>query len=165
MDREAITVRPAAVADVEALVRLRVANAEAHLAFDRGTYRVPARDAVLRHFTAMLADGPERHAVLVAELAGRTVGMVEVLRNPDPPDHQILRPDAPSAQIHTVVLDSARDRGVGTALIDAAVKWAAEHGITYLSAGIHHQNSGAVRFYGRHGFANYGVLMGRPVIG
>ncbi|WP_260415124.1 GNAT family N-acetyltransferase [Actinoplanes digitatis] len=160
-----ITVRPAAVADVESLVRLRVTNAEAHLALDPETYRVPARDAVLRHFTAMLADGSQRNAVLVAELAGHVVGMVEVLRNPDPPDHQILRPELSAAQIHTVVAEDARDRGAGAALIDAAVTWAADHGITYLSAGIHHRNAGAVRFYGRHGFADYGRLMGRQVTG
>jgi GNAT superfamily N-acetyltransferase len=160
MDGNKITVRPAVAADAESLVLLRNANAEAHLAFDPRTYRVPDREAVLRHFAAAVTDGSGRHALLVAELAGRPVGMVEVLRNPDPPDHQILRPE-PSAQIHTVVLDDARDRGVGAALVDAAEKWAVAHGIVYLSAGIHHRNPGAVRFYGSHGFADYGVLLGR----
>ncbi|MEV4639840.1 GNAT family N-acetyltransferase [Actinoplanes sp. NPDC049548] len=160
MEPEQITVRPAVPADGESLVRLRIANAEAHIALDPQAYRVPAREAVLRHFTAVLTGPAEHHVVLVADLGGRTVGMVEVVRSPDPPDHQILRPE-PSAQIHTVVADEVRGRGVGAALLGAAETWAVAHGITYLSAGIHHRNAGAVRFYERHGFAGSGISLGR----
>lgn len=160
MGAEKVTVRPATAADAESLVQLRLANAEAHLALDPEVYRVPAREAVLRHFAAMLTDEAGRHAVLVAEIAGRTVGMVEVLRNPDPPDHQILRPES-SAQVHTVVADDARNRGVGAALLDAAETWALARGISYLSACIHHRNAGAMRFYGRHGFADSGISLVR----
>ena len=152
--------RPAILADAESLVQLRVVNAEAHLALDPRAYRLPARDAVLRHFVATLTDDSGRHVVLVAELSGRIVGMVEVLRNPDPPDHQILRP-RPSAQVHTVVADAVRDQGVGSALLNAAEQWAATQGIAYLSAGIHHRNAGAVRFYSRHGYADSGISLVR----
>jgi GNAT superfamily N-acetyltransferase len=158
MGAEKVAVRRAVTADVDSLVDLRVTNAEAHIALDPQTYRMPARDAVLRHFTGVLADETNRHAVLVAEVAGRTVGMVEVLCNPDPPDHQILRPQ-PSAQVHTVVAVDARGLGVGTALLRAAENWAATRGIAYLSAGIHHGNAGAVRFYGRHGFEDSGISL------
>jgi hypothetical protein len=93
------------------LVELRLANAEAHLALDPDVYRVPRREAVVRHFTAMLGDEAGRDAVLVAEAPdGRVVGMIEVLRQSDPPEHQILRPE-PSAQVHTVVLPDARGSG------------------------------------------------------
>ncbi|PWR11610.1 hypothetical protein DKT68_05145 [Micromonospora acroterricola] len=156
-----LTVRAANVADVPALVELRLANAEAHLALDAGTYRVPRREAVVRHFAGMLTDEPGRDAVLVAETPdGRVVGMVEVLRLPEPPEHQILRPE-PSAQVHTVVLPDARGLGVGSALLEAAERWATDRGITYLSAGIHHRNVDAVRFYSRHGYADSGLSLGR----
>ncbi|MGW4946085.1 N-acetyltransferase family protein [Actinoplanes sp. NPDC004185] len=158
------TVRPATTSDVDALVRLRVANAEAHLALDPQAYRIPEPEAVRRHFAALLAEGPAGHAVLVAEVAGRVAGMVEVVRSPEPPDHQILRPE-PSAQIHTVVAEDARGRGVGSALLSAAEQWASTAGITYLSAGIHHRNAGAVRFYGRYGYTSSGLSMGRQVHG
>jgi GNAT superfamily N-acetyltransferase len=149
------------VADVPSLVELRLANAEAHLALDPGTYRVPRRDAVVRHFTAMLGDESGRDGVLVAEAHdGRVVGMIEVLSQSDPPEHQILRPE-PSAQVHTVVLPDARGLGVGSALLEAAERWASDRGITYLSAGIHHRNVGAVRFYGRHGYTDAGSSLGR----
>ncbi|MEU8233062.1 GNAT family N-acetyltransferase [Actinoplanes sp. NPDC048967] len=156
------TVRPATAADVDALVRLRVANAEAHLALDPQVYRIPERAAVRRHFAALLAEGPAGHAVLVAEVAGRIVGMVELVRSPESPDHQILRPE-PAAQIHTVVAEDARGRGVGSALLSAAEQWASTAGITYLSAGIQHRNAAAVRFYGRYGYTTSGLSLGRRV--
>ncbi|MER7587071.1 GNAT family N-acetyltransferase [Micromonospora sp. NPDC127501] len=149
-------VRAASLADVPALVALRLANAEAHLALDPDVYRLPRRTAVIAHFTAVLSDATCRDAVLVAEQDGQVVGMVEVLRQPEPPAHQILRPE-PSAQIHTVVLGEARGSGVGSALLVAANRWAAEHGLSYLSAGIHHRNASAVRFYRRHGYAPSGT--------
>ncbi|MGV9806992.1 N-acetyltransferase family protein [Micromonospora chersina] len=157
------TVRPAGVADLPSLVDLRLANAEAHIALDPGTYRVPRREAVERHFTAVLADEAGRDAVLVAEAHdGRVVGMIEVLPQSEPPEHQILRPE-PSAQVHTVVLPAARGLGVGSALLAAAQRWASDRGITYLSAGIHHRNVDAVRFYRRHGYTDAGLSLGRRV--
>ncbi|GLW29367.1 hypothetical protein Areg01_23070 [Actinoplanes regularis] len=73
--------RPAALADLDVLVRLRVANAEAHLLLDPETYRIPEEAAVRRHFAAVLIEESGQHAVLVAEATGRVVGMVEVLRS------------------------------------------------------------------------------------
>ena len=73
MQEVGLTVRPASLADVPSFVELRRANAEAHLALDPGVYRIPQREAVVRHFTAMLADELGRDGVLVAEAHdGRT---------------------------------------------------------------------------------------------
>jgi hypothetical protein len=80
--RELLTIRPATRDDVPALVELRLANAEAHFALDLEAYRVPPRAAVARHFTGVLAGGPDGDGVLVAETPdGRVVGMVEVVRS------------------------------------------------------------------------------------
>jgi GNAT superfamily N-acetyltransferase len=157
-----LAVRPAHSADIPALVELRLSNAEAHLALDADTYRRPRYEAVVRHFTAVLADQAGRDAVLVAEVDGRVVGMVEVLPRPDPPEHQILRPE-PSAQVHTVVLPSARGLGVGSMLVRAAEQWATGRGIRHLSAGVHHRNVDAMRFYARHGYGDAGVSLGKSV--
>ncbi|MBM0257384.1 GNAT family N-acetyltransferase [Micromonospora sp. 4G55] len=163
MQQADVRIRPASLADVPFLVELRLANAEAHLALDPDTYRVPQRAAVVEHFSAVLADESRRDAVLVAEAVGRVVGMVEVLRNSDPPEHQILRPE-PSAQVHTVVLPDSRGLRVGTALLEAAERWATDRGITYLSAGIHHRNIDAVRFYSRNGYTDAGLSLGRQLM-
>ncbi|MFG2059268.1 GNAT family N-acetyltransferase [Micromonospora sp. NPDC048930] len=165
MRKTGLAVRPATLADVSSLVELRLANAVAHVALDPRIYRVPQREAVVRHFTAMLTDESGRDAVLVAEPHdGRVVGMVEVLRTSEPPEHQILRPE-PSAQVHTVVLADVRGLGVGAALLDAAEQWAIDQGIAYLSAGIYHGNVGAVRFYSRHGYTDSGVSLVRRLPG
>ncbi|MEU7840624.1 GNAT family N-acetyltransferase [Micromonospora sp. NPDC049114] len=162
MRRTPTVVRQATRSDVPALVELRRANAEAHLALDPDVYRLPQREAVVSHFTTVLGDRAGGDAILVAEHDGQIVGMVEVLRLPEPPAHQILRPQ-PSAQIHTVVSSAARGLGIGSALLDAAARWATENGITSLSAGIHHRNDGAVRFYSRHGYAPSGTLLNKPL--
>ncbi|SCG68482.1 GNAT family N-acetyltransferase [Micromonospora halophytica] len=124
-----MTVRPAGPAgpaDLPALVAPRIANAEAHLALDPTAYRVPDPAVVAGHFRDTLA--ADRDAILVAEAAdGQVVGMVEVLRQADPPAHQILRPEA-SAAVHTVVLPGHRGRGVGAALLAAAREWASAVG-------------------------------------
>lgn len=165
MQKAGLAVRPATMADVPSLVELRLANALAHIALDPHIYRVPQRDAVVRHFTAILSEESRRDAVLVAEAHdGRLIGMVEVLRSSEPPEHQILRPE-PSAQVHTVVLADVRGLGVGAALLAAAVQWALDQGISYLSAGIHHRNAGAVRFYSRHGYTDSGISLGRRLPG
>ncbi|MFG1654570.1 GNAT family N-acetyltransferase [Micromonospora sp. NPDC049275] len=156
-------IRPARLSDVASLVELRLANAQAHLALDASVYRVPQRDAVMRHFVAMLTDQAGQDGLLVAEAHdGKVVGMVEVLPHPDPPEHQILRPE-PSAQVHTVVLPEARGLGVGSALLAAAERWAGGRGIRYLSAGIYHRNTDAVRFYSRHGYTDAGLSLGKSV--
>ncbi|MEV6847615.1 GNAT family N-acetyltransferase [Actinoplanes sp. NPDC051411] len=144
----------APLASLEALVRLRMANARAHVALDPAAYRVPDSAAVRRHFS----DAATRDGILVAELGRQVAGMVEIVPNPLPPEHQILRP-RPSAQIHTVVADDARGNGIGGVLVEAAVRWAAGRGIARLSAGIHHANEGAVRFYEQHGFTGSGVSL------
>lgn len=159
METTELTIRQATAADVAALVELRIANAEAHVALDPDTYRVPSRDAVAQHFAAVLAADTREDAIFVAETPdGRVLGMVEVLRHPSPPEHQILRP-LPSAEIHTVVLDDARGGGAGAALLAVAQHWATDQGIRYLAAGIHHRNAGAVRFYARAGFADAGFRL------
>src|SRR5690242_14454850 len=110
-----VVVRPARGSDLAALVALRRANAEAHVALDPAAYRVPDPALVAAYFMATLAAG--RDALLVAESeAGEVVGLVEVLIQPDPPDHQILRPSR-RALVHTVVLPQARSTGVGAALL------------------------------------------------
>lgn len=81
--------------------------------------------------------------------------------NPDPPDHQILVPRR-AAQIHTVVLDGHRGKGVGRALVAAAERAAAERGVAVLIAGILGANTDAVGFYARAGFGRHGIHLSKP---
>ena len=156
-----IAVRTARADDVPSLVRLRQANAQAHIEFDPATYRMPDAEAVRRHFEHVVStDGDV--LILVAEVDGEVAGMVEVVPVPDPPDHQIAVPRA-SAEVHTVVLDGYRNRGVGRALLEEAERVAAHRGAVVISAGILTLNQGAVRFYTSAGFGARGTWLRKEI--
>lgn len=154
-------VRRAGVGDHDALVGLRIANAERHVELDPGLYRLPDVEAVRRHFDASLSGGSES-LVLVAETGTRVVGMAELVPLALPPDHQILIP-RPAAEIHTVVLDGHRGEGVGAALVAAIERAAVERGIVVLYAGIFAPNTGATRFYSAAGFGPRGTLLSKEL--
>lgn len=142
-----------------------MANAEWHIRLDPVAYRRPDPASVRRYFAEVLASG-ERAEVLVsvAETSGEVVGMVELVIMPDPPDHQILVPRR-HAQIHTVVLDGHRGKGVGAALVAKAEQRAADRGLTHLYAGILASNTGAVRFYSAAGFGDNGISLRKELRG
>jgi GNAT superfamily N-acetyltransferase len=152
------TLRPATLADIPALVALRLANAAQHVALDADVYRVPDAEAVRRHFESVI----DSALITVAEVDDSVVGMAEVVLLQPAPDHQILVPRT-GADIHTVVLDTHRGRGVGAALVTAAEQVASAHGVSTLYAGIFAANTAAVSFYSACGFTPRGTLLSRSV--
>lgn len=154
-----IFVRPAERGDVPALVRLRLANAERHVQLAPGIYRRPDAEAVRRHFEEVVGDG-STVLISVAEVAGEVVGMAEVVLRAEPPDHQILIPRR-GADLHTVVLDTHRGHGVGSALVAAAERAAAAAGVSVIYAGIFAPNEAAVAFYSSSGFTPRGLLLSK----
>jgi GNAT superfamily N-acetyltransferase len=150
-------IRPAEHRDVSALVRLRLVNAERHVELAPDLFRLPDVDAVRRYFEQVWASG----LISVAEVDGEVVGMAEVVLLADPPEHQILVPRR-SADIHTVVLDGHRGRGIGAALVAAAERVAARHGATVTFANIFATNERAVAFYSAAGFGPRGILLSKP---
>ncbi|MCP2244880.1 Ribosomal protein S18 acetylase RimI [Lentzea aerocolonigenes] len=157
-DRQVTLIRPAERGDVAALVRLRLANAERHVQLAPDLFRIPDEVAVRRHFEDAVG-----HALIsVAEVDGEVVGMVEVvLLLADPPDHQILVPRR-AADVHTVVLDGHRGRGIGAALVAEAERVAAAHDVSIVYANIFATNDDAVRFYSSAGFGPRGILLSKP---
>ena len=150
-------VRPAGRGDVPALVQLRLTNAERHVQLDPSIFRMPSADAVRQHFEEVV----DRALITVAEVEGEVVGMAEVVFLPPPPDHQILVPRR-TADVHTVVLDGFRGRGIGKALVAAAQQVAMAHGAWKLYANIFAPNDEAVAFYSGLGFGPHGILLAKP---
>jgi GNAT superfamily N-acetyltransferase len=150
-------IRPAEHRDVPALVRLRLVNAERHVELAPDLFRLPDVDAVRWYFEQVWASG----LISVAEVDGEVVGMAEVVLLADPPEHQILVPSR-SADIHTVVLDGHRGRGIGAALVAAAERVAARHGAAVTFANIFATNERAVAFYSAAGFGPRGILLSKP---
>jgi ribosomal protein S18 acetylase RimI-like enzyme len=159
-----ISIRTARADDVPALVQLRMANGERHAALDPAGHRVPEEAPVRRYFEELLSGAAGTGVVvLVAEADGTVAGMTEVIiRSEPPPDHQILIPST-RAEVHTVVLEGFRDRGLGSTLVQAAEKYAAEQGVSMLIAPILAPNTEAVSFYSRAGFGSHGVILSKKL--
>jgi GNAT superfamily N-acetyltransferase len=71
-------------------------------------------------------------------------------------------PDAPTASLYQVwVAPQARGRGVGAALLDAAITWARERRATALHLGVTAGDGAAMRLYRRAGFVDVGAPVPR----
>lgn len=158
-----ISVRPARAEDVPALIQLRLANAERHAGLDPVGHRLPETGAVRRYFIELLTGSAAPEVtVLVAELSGSVAGMTEIVLAPAPPGHQILAPRR-TAQVHTVVLERYRGKGIGKALVTAAEQHAAQHGVTRLLAPILESNTEAVTFYSQAGYGPHGIILSKEL--
>jgi len=134
------TIRAAAAGDLDALSRLLGTLFALEADFQPDAARQRAGLALL------LAD-PERRAVLVAERAGRVIGMVTgqlVVSTAE---------GAVSAWIEDlVVAEPEQGRGTGRALVDAAAAWARGRGAARLQLLVDEENLPALGFYRRLGW-------------
>jgi GNAT superfamily N-acetyltransferase len=134
-------VRHATGDDVDALVELlrQLFAIEQDFRFDHERQRRGLR---------LLLDDRDGAVVLIAESAGRAVGMCSV---------QVLTSTAeggPVGLVEDVVVDAdVRGRGIGTALLAAAEDWARDRGLMRLQLLADGTNEPALRFYGKHGWS------------
>lgn len=133
-ERQQATLRPMEPGDLEAVGRL----------LGQLGYALEA-DEVARRFAAVTA--AEGHRVLVAEQAGRVVGLLHVFARP-----ALEKP--PEAVVQALVVDdAARGAGLGRLLMQAAERWAAEQGFASVALGTHVAREDAKAFYARLGYA------------
>jgi GNAT superfamily N-acetyltransferase len=104
-------------------------------------------------FRAML-ELPQ-HAIFVAEdNRGRVVGLLTVSQR------WTLWHAGPCALIEELVVDEgARGKGVGRALMQAALDWAKAQGCSEVEASTEEDNTGAQAFYRRLGFSGVALLL------
>ena len=88
-------------------------------------------------------------AVYVAEAEEGVVGRLSVGRDPHPASHHV-------ADLGLMVAESYRRRGVGRALLEAAVDWARSHGVSKLELHVFPHNEGAIALYDQFGFEREG---------
>jgi RimJ/RimL family protein N-acetyltransferase len=88
-------------------------------------------------------------AVFVAETPEAIVGRLSVGRDPHPASHHV-------ADLGLMVAKSHRRRGVGSALLEAAVGWARSRGVQKLELHVFPHNEGAIRLYEQFGFEQEG---------
>jgi RimJ/RimL family protein N-acetyltransferase len=88
-------------------------------------------------------------AVFVAEDDGHIVGRLSIARDQHPASRHV-------ADLGLMVAASHRRRGIGTALLDAAVHWARGSGVHKLELHVFPWNEGAIALYERFGFEREG---------
>jgi GNAT superfamily N-acetyltransferase len=157
-----VRIRAAGLQDVSALVRLRLVNARHHVDLGPKVHRLPEAGAVHGYFTDRLRGGEDELILLAETDDDEVAGMAEIVVRPDPPEHQIVIPRR-VAEVHTVIQDVHRGRGVGKALLAAAEKVAQARGVAVLLAVIFAPNEDAARFYTSAGFGPHGVLLAKEL--
>jgi RimJ/RimL family protein N-acetyltransferase len=146
-----IAIRPAEPSDAPELVSLAasVGQEAGDWLLTTETWR-PVGDerrylkAVRRHADA---------AVYVAVDGGRIVGRLSLARDPHPASTHV-------ADLGLMVAESHRRRGIGTALLEAAVTWAKGSGVSKLELHVFPWNEPAIQLYERFGFEREGLRRG-----
>jgi RimJ/RimL family protein N-acetyltransferase len=88
-------------------------------------------------------------AVFVAEDEGVIVGRLSIARDQHPASRHV-------ADLGLMVAASHRRRGIGTALLEAAVRWSRDVGVRKLELHVFPWNAGAIALYERFGFVQEG---------
>lgn len=144
-------VRPARPTDAEGLTELGNAvgsEPEGWLVTTNG-WRAAADE---RRYLRAIRRYPNA-AVYVAEDEGDIVGRLSVARDQHPASSHV-------ADVGLMVAASHRRRGIGTALLDAAVQWGREAGVRKLELHVFPWNSAAIALYERYGFVKEGYRRG-----
>jgi L-phenylalanine/L-methionine N-acetyltransferase len=145
---DGVAVRRARPGDAAALVELAEAvsaEPEAWLVAE-GSWRTAGEE---RRYLRTLARYPHA-AVLVAEADGRVVARLSLARDPHPASAHV-------ADLGLMVAADHRRRGIGTALLRAAVDWAQAASVRKLELHVFPHNEPALRLYERFGFEREGV--------
>lgn len=88
---------------------------------------------------------------LVAECGHEIVGFLNIRQRSHPP-FPMFRPRGFAMVENVVVDESRRGQGIGTALLDAVVRWAKDRGLTAIQTTVWASNDGARGFYVERGF-------------
>lgn len=139
-----LIVRPAVTADADALANLgRSVAVEGELWL---TYNRTSADE--RRNVKRVRRDPNT-AVFVAETPAGVVGRLSVARDGNPVSHHV-------AELGLMVSAGVRRRGIGTALMQEAIKWARGSGVTKLELHVFPHNEPAIALYRKLGFQEEG---------
>ncbi len=143
-----VTVRPAAPRDARPFLEFWSAIVGEGGYVRSETVRQPARVywARFRH------PWTEREAQVLAVEGGRVVGHVYVQREEHPVTRHV-------ATLGIAVAASHRGRGVGSVLMDEAIRWARSVGVEKILLSVYPHNTAAIALYRKFGFVEEGRLL------
>lgn len=142
-------VRRAEPGDAEALVELaRAVTAEpGRWLLSEGGWRAVGEE---RRYLRAARRSDDVAVFLAQGPAGEVVGRLSLARDPHPASAHV-------ADLGLMVAAAHRRRGVGRALLEAAVGWARTRGVRKLELHVFPHNEGAIALYERFGFRREGV--------
>jgi RimJ/RimL family protein N-acetyltransferase len=140
--------RPGDAAALVALAQAVASEPEGWLVTD-GAWRSAGEE---RRYLRTIVRYPHA-AVFVAEADGRLVARLSLARDPHPASAHV-------ADLGLMVAPSHRRRGIGRALLEAAVDWAHGAGVRKLELHVFPHNEPALALYEGFGFRREGVRKG-----
>jgi RimJ/RimL family protein N-acetyltransferase len=149
--REGLVVRRAEPRDAAPLVRLARAVGGEPGRWLISTSRWRSEGDERRYIRSVRRS--EHAAVIVAEAPSGIVGRLSLARDPHPASFHV-------ADLGLMVDAGYRRRGVGTALLQAAVEWARAVGVSKLELHVFPHNEGAIALYEKFGFEREGYRHG-----
>lgn len=157
---EPFVVRLATLADRAGICALLASVDELHRAAVPWMFRKPPSEARPREFFEQLLAN-ERAALWVVEAQEQLVGVATALLR-SAPDLALFISQEWAVLDNIAVLDSWRRRGVGSALIREAERWAQSRGAQWLELGVYDFNVGARSFYLALGYAPVLTKLRKP---
>jgi ribosomal protein S18 acetylase RimI-like enzyme len=159
MSLPAVTIRPAAPADLKAMGRLGALLVRIHHDFDPDRFiaATPRTEDAYGSFLGTQLDQPNV-IILVAERDGEVVGYA--FAGVEGNDYMSLR--GPAGVLHDIVVDSAhRGQGVGRVLLDATLEALRAKGAPRVVLSTAERNESAQRLFARAGFRRTMIEMTR----
>jgi len=158
-----VEIRHATSADLDALVDVYLSLAVHHAALAPAAYHVPEASAVRERFGLVVADTDPSNLHLVAIVEGLVVGQLDAWGEDLAGPGSTRRP-LRAATIGIAVLEAWRGHGVGTALIEAAERWARDQDLDEVRMEVAIENDDARRLYERLGYDASNLLLAKRVV-
>jgi GNAT superfamily N-acetyltransferase len=163
MSKPNIAIRPATPADLSAIQSLNQAhydyeNAQGFYLDDSFALDWTYSDAGAKFFLSHLGAVPAATTIL-AEANGRPIGYIIAKYAP-----HAYRSQNPIAELEVMFVEEQyRNQGVGGQLMTAFKAWARQAGAARLRVGAFAGNTDSQRFYRRHGFVDFELIMEQPL--